>query len=81
MLAQRTEEHQHFFTEDKEAVYFEDVHELREKLKYWLDTARDEDRKLIAEASRIRSLKEDYSYIPVVRRFLEHFKLPIATER
>ena len=44
MLAQRTEEHQHFFTEDKEAVYFEDVHELREKLKYWLDTARDEDR-------------------------------------
>jgi hypothetical protein len=79
MLAQRTDEHRRFFTEDVEAVYFDDVRELREKLAYWLDPARDEARKRIAAAARVRCLAEDYSYVPVVRSFLEHFGLPIVT--
>jgi len=76
MLAQRTAEHRLFFTEDVEAVYFDDVQELRGKLAYWLDPARDEQRRAIAAAARARCLRDDYSYVPVVRGFLEHFGLP-----
>ncbi|RRR69921.1 MAG: glycosyltransferase family 1 protein, partial [Candidatus Viridilinea halotolerans] len=44
MLAQRTDEHQRFFTEDVEAVYFTSLDELREKIAYWLHPARDTER-------------------------------------
>lgn len=73
MLAQRTDEHQRFFEEDKEAVFFSDVVELREKLDHWLAPLRDAERKQVAQAARERCLKEDYSWTPVVRAFLEHF--------
>ena len=79
MLAQRTDEHRQFFAEDAEAVYFDDVRELKEKLAYWLDPSRDEARRSIAAAARRRCLKEDYSYVPVVKRYLEYFGLPVAT--
>lgn len=80
MLAQRTAEHLRFFEEDVEAVYFGDVSELREKLAYWLAPSRAKDRREMAAAGRARSLAEDYSYMPVVRRFLEHFGLPVAID-
>lgn len=73
MLAQRTTEHLQFFEEDKEAVFFDNVAELREKLDFWLAPARDAERKQIAQAARERCLKEDYSWTPVVSSFLEHF--------
>src|SRR6266700_2286668 len=50
--------------------------ELREKLGYWLDPAREDRRRAMARAARERCLSEDYSYRPVVRRFLSHFQLP-----
>jgi len=80
MLAQRTEEHRGFFKEDEEAAFFSDVTELREKLAWWLDPAREEQRRAMACAARQRCLREDYSYGPVVRRFLSHFKLPVTSQ-
>ncbi len=78
MVAQRTDEHRQFFTEDVEAVYFDDVPELRDKLAYWLNPSHDEARLRLAKAARERCLKEDYTYVPVVSSFLNHFDLPIA---
>jgi spore maturation protein CgeB len=72
MLAQRTEEHLRFFEEDKEAVFFDDVTELREKLDCWLSPENGVKRKRIAQAARERCFKEDYSWKPVVGKFLEH---------
>lgn len=80
MMAQRTDEHQQFFEEDVEAVFFSDVKELREKLDYWLDPARDSARVEMARAARERCLREDYTYVPVVRRFLDFFDLPYHRE-
>jgi spore maturation protein CgeB len=79
MLAQRTEEHQAFFREDEEAVFFSDFKELRDKLAWWLDPSRQQLRREVASAARARCLREDYSYGPVVRRFLTHFNLPVAS--
>jgi len=76
MLAQRTDEHRQFFEEDREAIFFDEVRELREKLDYWLAPERDAERKQIASAARNRCLKEDYSYTPIVRQFLAHFGFP-----
>lgn len=75
MLAQRTQEHEQFFEEDVEAVFFDDVQELRDKLNYWLDPARDPQRLEMAQAGYERCLKEDYTFVPVVRQFLSHFGL------
>jgi spore maturation protein CgeB len=79
MLAQRTEEHRNFFEEDSEAIFFSSAEELREKLIFWLDAARENQRRAIARAARQRCLSEDYSYRPVVRRFLSHFQFPIVS--
>jgi len=76
MLAQRTEEHRSFFEEDKEAVFFDTPDELLEKLAYWLAPEHDQERVKVAQAAYDRCLKEDYSYVPVVKRFLEYFNLP-----
>jgi spore maturation protein CgeB len=78
MMAQRTDEHVELFCEDKEAVYFDSVAELRDKLAYWLSPARDDLRRSIAAAARGRCMSEDYSYVPVARRFLQHFGLPVV---
>jgi spore maturation protein CgeB len=78
MIAQRTDDHLCFFREDKEAVYFDNVDELREKLNFWLTPAQDEARKAIAAAARARCITEDYSYVPVFRELLQYFDLPAA---
>jgi spore maturation protein CgeB len=75
MMAQRTGEHQKFFEEDVEAVFFEDVAELREKLDYWLDPARDAARQQMAQRAYERCLKDDYTYDPVARQLLSFFGL------
>jgi len=80
MLAQRTEEHLRFFEEDKEAVYFSGVDELKDKLEYWLDPAQDQARRKIVATARERCLCQDYSYRPVVCEYLEYFDLPISTD-
>lgn len=78
MLAQRTEEHLQLFMEDVEAVYFDDIDELHDKLAYWLDPAHAEARKCISAAAYSRCVRENYSYVPVVKRYLQHFGLPTA---
>jgi spore maturation protein CgeB len=78
MLAQRTTEHEHFFKENEEAIFFDNAADLREKLDYWLAPERDTARKAIAQAARQRCIDEDYTYNPVVRRFLEYFNLPVS---
>lgn len=75
MVAQRTEEHLAFFEEDVEAVYFDNVDELRDKLAFWLAPRQDTARQRMAAAALSRCRKEDYTYVPVVKRFLEHFNL------
>lgn len=77
MLAQRTEEHLQFFEEDREAVFFSDVAELREKLDFWLSPSHDAERKRVSRAARERCLKEDYSWTPVARFFLREFGLAV----
>ncbi|NWG33067.1 MAG: glycosyltransferase [Chloroflexi bacterium] len=81
MLAQRTEEHIRLFEEDKEAVFFDDVTELREKLDYWLAPHNDVKRKKVAQAARERCLNEDYSWMSVTRLFLEFFGFPCVSSR
>lgn len=78
MMAQRTDEHLALFAEGEEAVYFDDVAGLRALLRDWLRPERDAERRRIAAAARARLLREDYSYTPVVRSFLEHFGLPAS---
>lgn len=77
MLAQRTDEHLQFFEEDREAVFFSDVAELREKLDFWLSPSHDAERKRVSQAARERCLKEDYSWTPVARLFLREFGLAV----
>ena len=80
MLAQRTEEHLHFFREDEEAVFFDDPEELKFKLEYWLDPGRDQSRRDIVAAARKRCVREDYTYVPVVREYLDYFGLACTTD-
>ena len=73
LVAQRTEEHQAFFREDVEAVFFEGVEELRDKLNFWLRDDQEAARERMAAAARERCLAEDYGYRPVVRRYAAFF--------
>ena len=36
MLAERTEEHQEFFQEDRESVFFDSIDELVDKVRYYI---------------------------------------------
>jgi glycosyltransferase involved in cell wall biosynthesis len=58
-----------------EADFFSDPDELREKLAYWLNPENDQRRQEISAAARERCLREDYSYKPVVTRYLDYFGL------
>jgi len=75
MLAQRTKQHSQLFEEDREAVYFDDVDELRAKLIYWLDPAHNDDRLKIAASAHARCIAEDYSYVPIAKTYLDFFGL------
>ncbi len=69
LLAQRTEEHQALFEEDKEAVFFSTEEELVDKARYYLD--HEEERRRIAAAGRARCLASGYSSADRVQEILE----------
>jgi len=72
MLAERTPDHLELFEEGKEAHFFSDDDELRDKVRFYLhhDAARIQ----IASAGRERCLKSGYSVQHQLRRVVE--KLP-----
>lgn len=69
LLAERTEEHQALFEENKEAVYFSSEEELVSKVRYYLD--HEEERNRIAAAGRARCLASGYSSADRVKEILE----------
>ncbi|MFY7786618.1 MAG: CgeB family protein [Thermoflexibacteraceae bacterium] len=60
MLAERTYKHLEFFEEDKEAVFFDTQEELMTKLIYYQQNP--EQRKAIALAGHLRSLRSGYDH-------------------
>ena len=73
MLAERTAEHQQYFEEDKEAVYFGSIEELCEKIQYYL--AHETERLRIAKAGHERCLRSPYRYIDKARLAIQQYKL------
>ncbi len=69
MLAERTDEHLTYFKEDEEAAYFNDKHELLNKVRYFLKNI--ERRDQIAEAGYQRCLNSDYSYDVIAKKIIE----------
>jgi len=61
MLGERTGEHQQYFEEDKEAVYFSSFEELMDKARFYI--AHDDQRRRIAEAGYQRCLRSPYRYV------------------
>lgn len=60
MLAERTVDHQSLFEEDREAVFFTGLDELRDKIRYYL--RHDVERERIAARGRERCLRSDYTW-------------------
>jgi spore maturation protein CgeB len=61
MLAERTVEHQEYFAEDREAVYFDTLDELVDKIRYYLH--HDAARTRIAAAGYRRCVESGYRYV------------------
>jgi len=68
MLAERTGEHLEFFEEDREAVYFSSIDELKAKLHFYLKA--DSARVRIARAGFERCIKSGYQYTDRARAVL-----------
>ena len=73
MIAERTDEHNNLFIEDKEAVYFSSKEELLEKVKFF--TENDMKREIIAMNGYKKCLDQDYSYHNMAKKILNHLKL------
>jgi spore maturation protein CgeB len=74
MLAERTAEHQAFFAEDREAVYFGSFDELCDKARYYL--AHEAERAAIARAGHARCLHSGYRYVDRARTLLKTLGQP-----
>lgn len=70
MLAERTEEHQKMFEENKEAVYFSSKEELLDKCRYFM--MHEDERKRIADAGYDRCVCDDYSYDGRINSIISH---------
>jgi len=69
LLADRTDEHQEFFAEGKEAEFFASGEELLDKVKFY---CRNESaRKLVADAGYKRCIAGGYAYVHRLRTVLE----------
>ncbi len=73
MLAERTDDHQRLFEEDREAAFFDSEEELSHKIRHYL--AHDAERSAIARRGRERCLRSGYSnaerLAPVLERCRE----------
>ena len=72
MLAERTAEHQQYFEEDKEAVYFGSIEELFDKIRYYM--AHETERLGIAKAGYERCLRSPYRYIDKARLAIQQYE-------
>jgi spore maturation protein CgeB len=68
MLAERTQEHEALFTENREVSFFATREELLQKCRYYLEHPLE--RESIALAGRRRCIESDYSYEGHVMRVL-----------
>lgn len=69
MIAERSARHEVIFTEDEEAVFFDDEKELLEKIRYYM--VHTEERNKIAQKGRERSLRDGYDHINRIKQLLE----------
>jgi len=72
ILAERTDDHLKLFEEGKEAEYFDNVVELREKVDYYL--RHNDERQRIAQAGHHRALESGYTVMESVRRVMQVFQ-------
>ncbi|MDC3315673.1 glycosyltransferase [Candidatus Thioglobus sp.] len=72
MLAERTFEHQRMFQEGVEAEYFENIDELIEKTKYYLEDKNNNKRLEIAGNGRIKCLEGGYSLEDRAKEILDN---------
>jgi spore maturation protein CgeB len=68
-LADRTDEHQEFFAEGKEAEFFASTEELLDKVKFYC--GHESARKRIAESGHERCTDGKYAYVHRLRIVLE----------
>jgi spore maturation protein CgeB len=73
MLADRTQDHQGFFEEGKEAEYFSTDEEFRDKVRFYL--ANESARERIARAGHARCMTSGYSYDDRIRTVMSELKL------
>lgn len=76
LLAERTEEHQSFFTEGEEAEFFASLDEMRDKIRYYL--SHPQARSRIAAGGRLRCLRSGYSNHDTLGALLRDIKAVIA---
>jgi len=69
LLAERTDEHRELFEERKEAEFFDNEEELRDKIRYYLSHPNERER--IAAAGRERCVKSDYTHQGRLKTILE----------
>jgi spore maturation protein CgeB len=69
VLAERSPESCEFFAEDKEAVYFSTLQELREKAAYYI--THDAERRQIARAGYERCISSGYTYLCRAKKILD----------
>jgi spore maturation protein CgeB len=79
LLADRTDEHQEFFEEGKEAEFFDSEEELLEKVKFYLHN--DAAREAIAEAGYRRCITGRYAYIHRLARALDAIRPLLGLDR
>lgn len=73
LVADRTEEHQEFFEEGKEAEFFDSSEELVDKLRFYSKNGTARER--VAEAGRLRSKESGYAYICRIGQALRELAL------